>query len=60
MLNFDVCSLYEMMKSIENDIEYNMNGYEYGFVKICQTNASCYSITKYQNITQGYQVWAVT
>ena len=25
-----------------------MNGYEYWFVKICQTNTSCNSITKYE------------
>ena len=45
-----ICSLYELIKSMENDIEYSMNGYEYGFVKICQTNTSCNPITKYQNI----------
>ena len=45
-----ICSLYYLMKSMGNDIEYNMNGYEYGFVIKCQTNSSCNSITKYQNI----------
>ena len=41
-------SLFDLMKSMENDIEYNMNRSKYGFVKICKTNTSCNSITKYQ------------
>ena len=45
-----ICLLYDLTKSMENDIEYNMNGYEYGFEIKCQTNTSCNSITQYQNI----------